>query len=392
MLVEIIGIVVLFSFMATFFIAKTKEPMSPWVITPAIWAVIMFMYIFVRKELYSLSPDFIPGLALWVCGLTFSSYLVYKLCPSYTKPSWTQYEKHVDLLTLMALILVPLAVIKAIQHAMIMASPDELMLSLREQAITPEENQLGFVKYFVYIVNVLLMIELNRDKINKVRLTLVIMLCVLFFVATMSKTTLLTYIFSGLYILYANKKVSLKPVFFFVLFLIAMVPIMYIMRGTDETQTDSETVVNLLIIYILSSIVAFDYLVPCSTSQWGEITLRPFYSILHGMGFNVNVVDTIQSFVLVPLPTNVYTCIAPFYQDFGFAGIFWFAIIEGCIVGCIYKLSKTGCNIMKYLYAFIFTLLMTQFFDEAFFQSISAILQTLILVCFCHVRIILKKK
>ncbi len=392
MVTEIILLIILFIIMMAFFALKTRGVMSPWSATIGIWTIIMVSYLFVRKELYAISPDFVYGLALWVIGLSFSSYFAFRFFPSYKKTSWLPYEKHIDILTLLTLILVPFAVLKAVQHAMLMSSPDQLMLTLREQAISPEENQLGVVRYFVYVINVLLMLELDRAKIRKYRLALVIVFCLLFFIATMSKTTLLTYIFSGLYILYANKKISLKPIMFFGLFLVAMVPIMYIMRGTDDTDTDAEALGNILVVYILSSIVAFSFLTPCSSSQWGEITLRPFYNILHGLGFNVNVVDTIQDFVLVPLPTNVYTCLAPFYQDFGMIGIFCFSIIEGLIVGVIYKLSKTGLNIMKYLYAFIFTLLMTQFFDEAFFQAISAILQTLILVCFCHVRFIFKRK
>lgn len=392
MVTEIIVLFVLFIIMIAFFALETREVMAPWSVTPGIWTIIMVSYLFVRKELYAISPDFVYGLALWVIGLSVSSYFSFCFFPSYKKPSWLPYEKNIDILTLLTLVLVPFAVLKAVQHAMIMSSPDQLMLTLREQAISPEENQLGVVKYFVYVINVLLMLELGRKKIRKFRLALVIVFCFLFFIVTMSKTTLLTYIFSGLYILYANKKISLKPILFFGLFLVAMVPIMYIMRGTDDTNTDSETLGNILVIYVLSSVVAFSYLTPCSSSQWGEITLRPFYNILHGLGFNVNVVDTIQSFVWVPLPTNVYTCLAPFYQDFGITGIFCFSIIEGLIVGAIYKLSKTGLNLMKYLYAFIFTLLMTQFFDEAFFQAISAILQTFILVCFCHMKIIFKRK
>lgn len=392
MIVEVISLVVLLVVMAAFFIVKTREMMSPWVVTPVVWAVIMFSYIFVRKELYAISPDFIYGLGLWVVGLSLSSYLAFRLTPSYTQPSWVPCEKNIDIVTILTLVLVPLSVMKAVQHAMLMGSPDQLMMTLREQAINPEENQLGVVNYFVYVVNVLLMIELDRKKIRKKRLALVIVFCLLFFVATMSKTTLLTYIFSGLYILYVNKKVSLKPVLFFAIFLVAMVPVMYIMRGDDDTQTDSDMLTNMLVIYLISSVVAFGYLTPCSTSQWGEITLRPFYNILHGLGFNVHVVDTIQKFVLVPLPTNVYTCLSPFYQDFGLPGVFWFAVIEGVIVGMIYKVSRTGCNILKYVYAFIFTLLVMQFFDEAFSQSISAIIQTLILVCFCHVKFVFKKQ
>ncbi|MBO5186080.1 MAG: oligosaccharide repeat unit polymerase [Prevotella sp.] len=393
MLTYIIILITLFAAIVLLSLLKRYEIMAPWAITPIVWGVILFIYIFARKELYAMVPDFLNGLLLWVTGLCAASFITFKITPAYKHSQWQACEKNIDILTGLAIILVPLAVYKAIQHAMMMASPEELMMSLREQAIDPEENQLGVVKYFVYIINVLLILELDRLKIRKWRLSMIIMLCFLFFVATMSKTTLLTYIFSGLYILYSNKKISLKPIFFFALFLIAMVPIMYVMRSSgDGPETDSDTITSLLIIYIVSSVIAFGYLTPCSTAQWGEITLRPFYNILHGLGFDVNVVTTIQDFVYVPLPTNVYTCMAPFYQDFGLPGIFVFAVIEGAIIGVIYKYAKTGFNIMKYLYAFIFTMLITQFFDENFFQAISAIIQTLLMLIICHTKFIINKK
>ncbi|WP_418551602.1 O-antigen polymerase [Prevotella sp.] len=401
MLTNIIILILVFAVMLAFFMLSPRfchylpqrQIFSPWNTTLIVWIIILTLYTFVHKELYAVSEQFVYGITIWVFTFTISSVLTFIIFPSYKKASWQVCEKNVDIITLITLILVPIAVYKAVQHAFMLGSPDGIFSTLREQAVNPEENQLGIVKYFVYVINTLLIVEIWRDKIRKWRLLLVIGLCFLFFIATMGKMTLFMYIFTSLYLLYEKGKISLKPIFFGSLFLIALVPLMYILRGSSENETDAEVIGNLLIIYSVTSIIAFGQLSPCSSSQWGEVTLRFFYGILNSLGFNINTPPPIvQDFCITPLPTNVYTVLSSYFKDFGFTGIFAFALIEGVIIGAIYKSSKTGNNLMTYLYAYIFTLLVTQFVDEQIFQGLSSIIQMVVLIFICHIKISYNKE
>lgn len=399
MLTNIIILIFVFAGMLSFFLLSPRfcsylpkrQIFSPWNTTLIVWIIILTVYCFAHKELYAISQQFIICLTVWMLTFTTSSILGFILTPSYKKPKWSVCEKNVDIITIATIILVPIAVYKAIQHAFLLGSPEDLFLTLREQAIDPEQNQLGIVKYFVYVINVMLIVELSRNKLRKWRLILVIILCFLFFIATMGKSTLFMYLFSGLYILYEKKKISLRPIIFGALFLILLIPTMYFLRGGSNTDTDTDTIINILMIYIISSIVAFGYVSPHSSFVWGENIFRPFYNILNILGLSsYTPQSTIQDFCYVPLPTNVYTVLSPFYKDFGESGIFIFALIEGLIIGIIYKYSKSGCNIVSYLYAYIFTMLVMQFFDELFFQGISSILQIFLIILFCHIKIKLK--
>lgn len=401
MLTNIIILIFVFAVMLAFFMLSPRfchylpqrQIFSPWNTTLIVWIIILTLYTFVHKELYAVSEQFVYGITIWVFTFTISSVLTFIIFPSYKKASWQVCEKNVDIITLITLILVPIAVYKAVQHAFMLGSPDGIFSTLREQAVNPEENQLGIVKYFVYVINTLLIVEIWRDKIRKWRLLLVVGLCILFFIATMGKMTLFMYIFTSLYLLYEKGKISLKPIFFGSLFLIALVPLMYILRGSSENETNAEVIGNLLIIYSVTSIIAFGQLSPCSSSQWGEVTLRFFYGILNSLGFNINTPPPIvQDFCITPLPTNVYTVLSSYFKDFGFTGIFAFALIEGVIIGAIYKSSKTGNNLMTYLYAYIFTLLVTQFVDEQIFQGLSSIIQMVVLIFICHIKISYNKE
>lgn len=401
MLTNIIILILVFAVMLAIFMLSPRfchylpqrQIFSPWNTTLIVWIIILTLYTFVHKELYAVSEQFVYGITIWVFTFTISSVLTFIIFPSYKKAPWQVCEKNVNIITLITLILVPIAVYKAVQHAFMLGSPDGIFSTLREQAVNPEENQLGIVKYFVYVINTLLIVEIWRDKIRKWRLLLVIGLCFLFFIATMGKMTLFMYIFTSLYLLYEKGKISLKPIFFGSLFLIALVPLMYVLRGSSENETDAEVIGNLLIIYSVTAIIAFGQLSPCSSSQWGEVTLRFFYGILNSLGFNINTPPPIvQDFCLTPLPTNVYTVLSSYFKDFGFTGIFAFALIEGIIIGAIYKSSKTGNNLMTYLYAYIFTLLVTQFVDEQIFQGLSSIIQMVVLIFICHIKISYNKE
>lgn len=381
--------IVIFLFIALSFIVAIStyhqyEVFAPWTVTPLVWGVIFILYFFSKNDLYSLPTDVVSGLAIWNSLFCLSCFFAFKLTPRYQGAPWMVCHKNVNILTALSIILVPFAVVKAVQHALLIGSPADLFFTLREQAITPEENQLGIVKYFVYVINVLLMIELNRDVLCKKRILIISFLCLLFFLATMAKHTLFTFIFSGLYILYNRKRISLKPFAFFIIFLLALVPIMYFVRGGEDGDT-SLTIWDLMIIYITSALVAFGYITPGSSTQWGEETFRGAYNILDKMGADVTVPPLLQDYVATPLPTNVYTVLQPFYTDFGLSGIAVFAIIEGIIIGIIYKQSQTGNNIMRYLYAFIFTTLVMQFMVEQFFIGISSMIQTIFLILVCHI-------
>lgn len=363
---------------------------SPWIVTIGVWVIIFLIYLFAKDELYALPDNFLVGVTLWISFFCATSYAAYRLTPRYEAPAWRVCERHVNLLLVLAIILVPVAVVKAVQQALLLASPADLAVALREQAITPEENQMGVVKYFVYIINVLLMIELDRDVWKKKRIVILVVLSALFFVATMAKLTLFTFLFSSIYILYCKNRIKLKHIAIVAFSLIALIPIMYFMRS-DSAATSTLTVGNLILIYMVSSMIAFGYISPASSHLWGEATFRPFYHILQVLGFNYSPSESLQDFVAVPLPTNVYTVMFPYYKDFGMVGIVAFAILEGILIGFVYKKSLTGCNILKYLYAYIFTMLMLQFFDEQIFQGFSSILQTIIIILFCHVSLRLKK-
>ena len=276
---------------------------------------------------------------------------------------------------------------------MMMASSEGLFYTLREQMLDKEMYDMGIAKYFVYIVYVVLMIEANRQQLHRWRLALMLVLGLLFILISMSKTTIFMYIISVMFLLYSNKKISLKPIaLFFGSFFFLGLLFQLLRSGDDNVTMDNDTLMMFLAIYVVSPMQAFCTDIANSSYEWGQYTFRTFYGLLHGLGFNVEVARIIEKWVWVPLPTNVYTIMSPYFRDFGYWGLFVFGTLEGFVSGILFRLGITGNTILKYIYTYVLVYIFLQFFQENFFLAASSFIYVTALLIFCHVKFTFKHK
>ena len=82
-----------------------------------------------------------------------------------------------------------------------------------------------------------------------------------------------------------------------------------------------------------------------------------------------------QDFVYVPLPTNVYTIFQPFFQDFSYREVAFFAMLYGTVTGFLYRMYKNGNGICRCIYTYFVYVLVLQFFKENIFMNIVMIMQ-----------------
>ena len=387
MITESILLILLFALMFTGGYVIKRSLFSPWSITLLVWIVVLTLYVTVDHGLQPISSQMIYGLLLWVVPFCITSYTVSALTPQYNAPRWEPCEKNVDILTFISLILVPYATIKAFRNAIQMASPEGLFYTIREQTTNPDMYDIGLIKYFVFVVYCLFIIEANRSKIRKTRFFFTFSLCFLFFLMTMSKLTFFMVAVSSLYLLYKNKKISLKPIILFFSGFLLFAVLVQAIRGAASAEQGStaDTMLWFLAVYIVSPMQAFCTNIAESSIEWGQYTFRTFYNILHSLGYNVYVAPVIDPFVWVPLPTNVYTVMTTYFRDFGYLGIAFFSIFEGAAIGYIYKKGITGNTILEYIYTFLLVYLTLQFFDEQIFKGLSSIIYVTIRMLFCHI-------
>ena len=137
--------------------------------------------------------------------------------------------------------------------------------------------------------------------------------------------------------------------------------------GSNEKQNPFE----LLGVYIYSPIIAFGELSQ-NSENFGENTFRFFYTLTYKMGMNdIEPVKVLQEYVYIPIPTNVYTIMQPFYRDFSVFGIFYGAIFYGLFYSVIYYKAIQRQGVYIVFYSFIALNLMFGFFAETLLTNLS---------------------
>ena len=160
------------------------------------------------------------------------------------------------------------------------------------------------------------------------------------------------------------------------------------MRG-DKNTFASFSIVKYLTIYLLSPLTAFDQVVTGKLSVPvhlnGGYVFVFFYkltSIVTGEKATI-----FGPWVNVPLPTNVYTVLAPSYIDFGIFGIVLSSSIQGIVWGTIYGFVKRNFLIFKIIYGTMLYYMVLQFFSDYFAYSFSVFIQYFILSIILVVKI-----
>ena len=387
-------IICVFALLWVWLYFRHRDIFSPWSVTLLVWVVVISCYCLIDHGLFKVTDQFGNCISIWVPCFCGSALLTYRLTPAYKGPAMRQNKQVIDILTILCVVLVPLALYKTFTFAMANGSPTDLLYNVRKQVIDKDEGfSLGPLAYFMYEVYILLLVFCDVEKIDKKRFLLALALCMMFFVMTLSKQMFFRYAFSTMFILYARQKISLKPfIIFGALFLVLGLAFTGVRSVEEGHEEEAFTFMDLFGMYVVSPIIAFCDDMPCSAVHWGENTFRPFYHIAYALGLvSFEPTEMIQEFTYVGIPTNVYTMMSPYFKDFGYAGILVFSIIEGAFIGSIYKLSRTGHTVMRLFYAYFVFILAVQFFDELFFQGFSGTIQVIVLLYLCHMKFVFRK-
>ena len=153
-----------------------------------------------------------------------------------------------------------------------------------------------------------------------------------------------------------------------------------ILRTSENS--DKQNLFELLGIYIYSPIIAFGELSQ-NSENFGEHIFRFFYALSYRTGLSsIEPVETIGDYVYIPLPTNVYTIMQPFYQDFDIFGIFYGSIFYGLFYSLMYFKAIQRQGIYIIFYSYISLNLLLGFFGETLLTNLSLSLYLFIVTGF----------
>jgi oligosaccharide repeat unit polymerase len=179
-----------------------------------------------------------------------------------------------------------------------------------------------------------------------------------------------------MFVLFEKKVIRIRTILTFSILIIILFYIFNLGRaGEDSDYQNEETLFDFFTMYALSPPVAFCQLLPEVIPQFGTNTFETVYLFLQRFGADVVVKDKLQEFVFVPVSTNVYTIFQPFFIDFGYRGVAFFAAVYGCLCGFLYRLFRNGNGAGTCLYTYAVDVLLLQFYQENVFLSMIFVLQ-----------------
>ena len=355
---------------------------SPWVLTIAIWGIVLGLYYTLDTGLYPITEQFYYCLTIWLPLFCASAIITYALTPA--NNSATIPAGGIDINTyifhfffIVSLIITPLYVYRVYQ-LVTMFGTEDLMNNVRVLAVHGDGQ--GFLNYSAVINQVLFITALwAHPRISTWKVVVMGIACMMNALAIMEKGSLLLLFICILFVLYEKRIIRLRSILVSGVLVVVVFYFFNLARAVEGSDyQENETLMDFFIQYALSPPVAFCQLMPEVTPQFGANTFCNIYIFLSRFGADVIVKTKLQEFVLVPIPTNVYTIFQPFYIDFGYRGVAFFAVVYGVASGFLYRLFRSRNSVGTCLYTYLVYVLLMQFYQENVFVSMVFILQFIV--------------
>ncbi len=357
---------------------------SPWCITIIVWILIIIFVKLEGNKLYPLTTQFYVSISLWVpilCIVSFITFIVLqkqKRTTTYIQATDAN-ESIYNILFYTAVLLTPIyfwQVYKIVSQF----NAADIMNNIR--ILATSGHDVGWLKYTVVINQSLFLVSIWRyPKIPLWKLLIVYACNLICSLSLMEKGSMFMLVICTMFVLYEKKKIKLRTFAIAAALIIILAYFFNTARETSDTNESNTAFIDFFGMYITSPPVAFSRLSRDVSGQIGANTFEVFYDFLNRFGIgHFDVLKKEQDFVMVPVFTNVYTIMQPFYVDFGYGGVAFFAAVYGLFSGVLYHLFREGNPICKCLYTFLVQILILQFYQENVFMSISGLTQLAILI------------
>lgn len=352
---------------------------SPWSITIFIWTADITLY-FIQGTMYDIGPRFVACFSVWIATLLPASLMAYWLTQPTSKPPQVDYSKPLSVPTVLFNVLCAVSGLLTLVYAsrvwgvVSQFDLDNLLYNLRLYII--EDNSVTGLLNHVQGLNFALFIAAlwMYPKIPKWQLVYIILVNLVFEIFRMEKSGILIMILGTTFMMYERRKIRIRSI----LLTFASIIVLFFFFNLSKEDVDSEaesTFLDFFGMYVTSPMVAFDRLYPDLSGNFGENTFCILYPYFNMLGFNLEYMDRLQEFVWVPIPTNVYTIMQPFYNDFGILGIGFFGLVYGAFFGWAYRRFRNGDPVFICVYTYLIEVIIIQFYNDNLLQNIVLFLE-----------------
>lgn len=349
---------------------------SPLVISASIWLVVFIVGLLSEERYYPIQEKVFIAWLIWFMTTSLISFMLY---PSSMKSAWIRTEiRRIPMNYTLPLIL--LIVWLCYQIWVVGSSgPENFFLNLRISALNPEKyTSLGSVilRSNPLVFALFLFEHVYAHRENRHLRLLLWCYMLLFAIAVMSKYSILIPILSWTIIQGITGRLNAARIALLVAVAFSLTMSLHFIRGGSGSYL--HTIWDILALYIYSPIVAIGYMDIDSSLPIGAHMFRFFYAIGNILDIAPQPVNIIPAFVLVPLPTNVFTVMHTFYYDFGLLGVTLGAVLYGLFFSCLYFLSVKRGGLWLVLFSGYSIALVMQFSGDFLFLVFSNNLQIMI--------------
>ena len=357
---------------------------SPWCLTAFIWTGVILLY-FIQGELDPIGPNFIYCLTLWLITFLPCSIIAYWLSGS-KEIKDVNYHKQpikVNLLVFYGLALLStlmtLLYAKTILEIVSQFDMENILYNIRILTVA-NGAKLGLLGYTQGINLALFIVSIwLYPRISKWVITGIIIINLILEFAMMEKSGILIMILGILFVLYERKKIKLQSIGITLLGIIVLF-FFFNMSKENADSDSSATFMDFFGMYVTSPMVAFEKLRVTISDTFGTNTLNDFYPQLLRFGIKIDVIERLQDFVYVPIPTNVFTIMQPFYNDFGPTGVAFFGFFYGNLFGYVYRKFREGSDLYKCFYTYLVEVILIQFYNENLLQIFHLVMEAALII------------
>lgn len=364
----------------------SKNIFAPATLVSALWLFCILAYNLYPHNLFHLKSQFYTGISIWVGIFTLSALFTQSI---YQKSNNTE-DPNLSLRNfyfLITLITFPYMMWYIFNLLKELGLTNDIFLNLRSAA---EGNVRGLEEgtsknYFAPLWLVAYVIELLHFKKKRVWILIILLIInVSWAFLIMSKMTFLNIFFATLVVLFFKKIIKTKTILISLAAIFVFFTYFQILRSREVELKNNELNYDFFTLYVLAGMPAFETIQPNSSASSGENTFRFFNAVAYKTGLtNKKAQDPVMKFIPVnenkKTYTNVYTVLYPYFKDFGYKGIFYFALLIGIFYGYIYKKALKNDNPMIITYSILVAALITQFMNETTVTTLSLLIQILIL-------------
>lgn len=241
------------------FVCSKQNIFSPGFLTSGIWIICLALFVILPHQLPPLSKQFISALTIWLIFFTLSSLFMQSFAYKTNQIQPNTIIK--DLYFWLSIASIPLLVSFA-YTAIHTGKSGNWAWDLRTAAIGGETGEAYTPFYFLIWTATYLLYLVDINKKNWKRVIILGILVLGFGIVSMSKSLILSVFVLTIFILYIKKHITTRHI------LIGIAVLFVVLIGIQSIRhaikIDASETENTLVLYILSSMSAFDTLTPNS--------------------------------------------------------------------------------------------------------------------------------